>query len=258
MRPWPTTMFAGRKSSSSTRRPRTSPSRRSRRSRGRSVEQPLDALAHGEPPAGVLALHPLVAAHPPRQLLAAAQLLQLGLPAHRPDRSLSRCPLATRRLRPARAGDDGHPGLDRGAGPDRGGDRPRPRRVGQRDRPGSLRAVGRGGGGLAGDRPADRPDRRAAADRARRGHRVRRGGAHGAGAVAAVLLCRARGDRRGRGVPAVGGLRRGGVAVRRPRRPVGDGLRGGRPVGRLDRGQSRSSGCWRTRARGGCRMRCPP
>ena len=46
------------------------------------VEQPLQALAHGEPAGRVLALHALVAAHLPGQLLAAAQLLELGLPAH--------------------------------------------------------------------------------------------------------------------------------------------------------------------------------
>ena len=46
------------------------------------VEQPLDPLPHRQPPAGVLALHALLAAHPPRQLLAAAQLLELRLPVH--------------------------------------------------------------------------------------------------------------------------------------------------------------------------------
>ena len=39
------------------------------------VEQPLDALAHGQPAGLVLARDALLAAHPPRKLLAAAQFL---------------------------------------------------------------------------------------------------------------------------------------------------------------------------------------
>src|SRR5207244_6363193 len=50
--------------------------------KGVPVEEPVDPLAHGEPAAAVLPVDPLGAAHPARELLAAAQLLQLRLPAH--------------------------------------------------------------------------------------------------------------------------------------------------------------------------------
>ena len=46
------------------------------------VEQPLDPLAHRPAARGVLARHPLLAAHLAGERLAAAQLLELGLPAH--------------------------------------------------------------------------------------------------------------------------------------------------------------------------------
>jgi CO/xanthine dehydrogenase Mo-binding subunit len=49
------------------------------------VEQVVDALPDGQPAARVLARDPLFAAHATRQLLAAAQLLELRLPGH--DRS---------------------------------------------------------------------------------------------------------------------------------------------------------------------------
>ena len=64
---------------------------------------------------------------------------------------------------------------------------------------------------VAGDRPADRPHRCPAADSARGGHRLRGRGAHRGGAVAALLLCRARAHGRGRGLPALGGF--AGVAA---------------------------------------------
>ena len=51
------------------------------------IDQAVDALAHGEPAAVVLALDLVGAAHPPRQLLARAQLVELRLPAHRALRS---------------------------------------------------------------------------------------------------------------------------------------------------------------------------
>ena len=47
------------------------------------VEQALDALAHGELAGGVLARDALGPAHLARELLAAAQLVELGLPRHR-------------------------------------------------------------------------------------------------------------------------------------------------------------------------------
>jgi len=46
------------------------------------IEQPLDALAHGEAAGLVLALDVLGAAHGARQLLAALELFDLGIPAH--------------------------------------------------------------------------------------------------------------------------------------------------------------------------------
>jgi hypothetical protein len=49
---------------------------------GARVDQALDALTHRQPTAVVLPGHPLGAAHAVRELLAAAQLAQLGLPAH--------------------------------------------------------------------------------------------------------------------------------------------------------------------------------
>ncbi len=52
---------------------------------GALVEQPPDALAHGQAPARVLASDPLLAAHLLREPLAAAQLLELGLPGHGPE-----------------------------------------------------------------------------------------------------------------------------------------------------------------------------
>ena len=47
------------------------------------IEQALDALAHGELAGGVLARDALGPAHLARELLAAAQLVELGLPRHR-------------------------------------------------------------------------------------------------------------------------------------------------------------------------------
>jgi len=58
------------------------PGERSGLVEGALVEEALDSLSHGEPAALVLALDALVAAHPPRELLAPAQLLELGLPVH--------------------------------------------------------------------------------------------------------------------------------------------------------------------------------
>ena len=46
------------------------------------VDQPVDALAHGEAPAVVLALHLVRAAHAPGELLAAAQLVHFRFPRH--------------------------------------------------------------------------------------------------------------------------------------------------------------------------------
>ena len=46
------------------------------------VDQPVDALAHGEAAAIVLALHLVGAAHAPGHLLTAAQLVHLRLPGH--------------------------------------------------------------------------------------------------------------------------------------------------------------------------------
>jgi hypothetical protein len=46
------------------------------------VEQPVDALAHGEPAAIVLALHLVCAAHAPGHLLTPAQLIHFRLPGH--------------------------------------------------------------------------------------------------------------------------------------------------------------------------------
>ena len=46
------------------------------------IEEPLDPLPNRQAPGRVLALDPLLAAHPPRELLAPAQLLELGLPGH--------------------------------------------------------------------------------------------------------------------------------------------------------------------------------
>jgi hypothetical protein len=47
------------------------------------VEEALDALAHGELAGGVLARDALGPAHPAGELLAASQLVELGLPRHR-------------------------------------------------------------------------------------------------------------------------------------------------------------------------------
>jgi hypothetical protein len=47
------------------------------------VEQALDPLAHRQAPRGVLALHALLAAETPGELLPTAKLLELWLPAHR-------------------------------------------------------------------------------------------------------------------------------------------------------------------------------
>ena len=65
------------------------------------VEQPVDALAHGQATGGVLAGDALLAAHPPGQLLAPAKLLELGLPAHCRDLSARRAfaPKASRAAR---------------------------------------------------------------------------------------------------------------------------------------------------------------
>jgi hypothetical protein len=46
------------------------------------IEQALHALAHGELAGGVLARDALGPAHPARERLAAAQLVELGLPGH--------------------------------------------------------------------------------------------------------------------------------------------------------------------------------
>jgi hypothetical protein len=46
------------------------------------VEQPLDPLANRQPAGCVLPRDPLLAAHAPGELLAPAQLLELGLPGH--------------------------------------------------------------------------------------------------------------------------------------------------------------------------------
>ena len=66
------------------------------------VEQPLDALAHRPPARGVLARHPLLAAHLARERLAPAQLLELGLPAHAAvaSQGCGRTGRAGRRARP--------------------------------------------------------------------------------------------------------------------------------------------------------------
>jgi hypothetical protein len=47
------------------------------------VEHALHALAHGQLAGRVLARDPLGPAHLPRELLAAVQLIELGLPRHR-------------------------------------------------------------------------------------------------------------------------------------------------------------------------------
>jgi len=46
------------------------------------VDQPVDALAHGEAPAVVLALHLVRPAHAPGEFLPAAQFLHLRFPRH--------------------------------------------------------------------------------------------------------------------------------------------------------------------------------
>jgi hypothetical protein len=46
------------------------------------VEEAVDALAHREPPGRVLARHTLLAAHAAGERLAAAQLIEFGLPPH--------------------------------------------------------------------------------------------------------------------------------------------------------------------------------
>ena len=62
------------------------------------VEEPLDPLANRQPAGRVLALDPLLAAHPPRELLAPAQLLELGLPGHRAQTSAGQAPRGSARL----------------------------------------------------------------------------------------------------------------------------------------------------------------
>jgi len=47
------------------------------------VEEALDALPHGQAPARVLTRHPLLPAHPARELLATLELPELWLPSHR-------------------------------------------------------------------------------------------------------------------------------------------------------------------------------
>src|SRR5262249_8235719 len=47
------------------------------------VDQLVDAFPDGQPPTGTLALHLVGAAHRLGQLLAPAQLLELGIPDHR-------------------------------------------------------------------------------------------------------------------------------------------------------------------------------
>ena len=59
------------------------PGERARLVEAAGIEEPLDPLADGEPPGGVLALDPLLAAHLARQRFAAAKLVELGLPGHR-------------------------------------------------------------------------------------------------------------------------------------------------------------------------------
>jgi hypothetical protein len=51
--------------------------------KGRVVEQPLDALADGQFARRALTFDALGAAHPARELLPPAQLVELGLPCHR-------------------------------------------------------------------------------------------------------------------------------------------------------------------------------
>ena len=82
MRPWPTTMFAGRKSSSS-------PvvvvgplaGERADLVEAVGVEEAVDPLAHGEAAGRALARDALGAAHPLGELLAPPKLVELGLPS---------------------------------------------------------------------------------------------------------------------------------------------------------------------------------
>ncbi len=114
-----------------------------------------------------------------------------------------------------------------------------------RDLGGSVSAVGLARSVLAGTAvavslaigPVDRPDRGPAADRARGGNRGRGRRADRGGALAGALLRGSRRDRRGRGLPALGRVRRRGGVVRRRRGALGDGLGGGRAVAGVDRGQ---------------------
>ena len=46
------------------------------------VDEPIDAFAHGEAPPVMLALHLVRPAHAPGELLAAAQFLHLRFPSH--------------------------------------------------------------------------------------------------------------------------------------------------------------------------------
>ena len=64
---------------------------RARLVEGALVEQAFEALAHRQAPGRVLARHALLAAHPLGQLLAASQLLQLWLPAHAPQATVTPC-----------------------------------------------------------------------------------------------------------------------------------------------------------------------
>ena len=169
-------------------------------------------------------------------------------------------PSRTRRLAAARARHHRHPGVDRRAGPARGRDRARPRRVGERGRAGPLgaRRARRSAVSLAIGPLIDRIGVRPLIVRGA-GLAFAGAVAHRGGALAGALLRRPRGHR-GWAWPAC--CRRGSPAWPRSfddaRRAVGDGLRGGRAVGGLDRRATRSSGCWPTRARGGCRTRCRP
>ena len=64
------------------------------------VEEALDALPDRQSSGRVLALDPLLATHPPRELLAPAQLLELGLPGH--AGRLARASALSRPCRPER------------------------------------------------------------------------------------------------------------------------------------------------------------
>ena len=101
MRPWPTIVLAGRNSAQlavlvvgPAAGERTGLVERAR------VEEALDALPDRQSSGRVLALDALLAAHPPRELLAAAQLLELGLPGH--AGRLARASALSRPCRPER------------------------------------------------------------------------------------------------------------------------------------------------------------